>query len=68
MRKLRRYRSSPGNAVPEELLFSAFNWETLREQYFLKLNRADEAMECRQLRAIYSKRIWTECGISVDLQ
>lgn len=67
MRKLRRYRSTPGSGVPEELLFSAFNWETLREQYFLKLNRADEAMECRRLRAIYSKRIWNECGISIDL-
>ncbi len=62
MRKLRRYRSSPGNAVPEELLFSAFNWETLREQYFLKLNRADEAMDCSQLPAPYSKRLWTQRG------
>ena len=67
MRKLRRFRSSPGSSVPEELLFSAFKWETLREQYFQNYNRAEEAMECRQLRAIYSKRLWTECGISVDL-
>lgn len=68
MRKLRRFRSSPGNSVPEELLFSAFKWETIRERYFQALNRADEAMECRQLRATYSKRLWTECGISVDLK
>jgi hypothetical protein len=67
MRKLRRYRSSPGTSVPEELLFAGFKWETLREQYFQNLNRAEEALECRQLRAIYSKRLWTECGISVDL-
>lgn len=67
MRKLRRFRSSPGSSVPEELLFSAFKWETLREQYFQNYNRAEEAMECRQLRAVYSKRLWTECGISVDL-
>ena len=67
MRKLRRFRSSPGSSVPEELLFSAFKWETLREQYFQSYNRAEEAMECRQLRAVYSKRLWTECGISVDL-
>ena len=67
MRKLRRFRSSPGSSVPEELLFAAFKWETLREQYFQKLNRAEEAMECRQFRAIYSRRLWSECGISVDL-
>lgn len=67
MRKPYRYRSSPGCTVPEELLFSAFNWETLREQFFLKLNRADEAVKCRELRSIYSRRIWNECKISVDL-
>lgn len=67
MRKLRRLRNNPGKSVPEELLFTAFRWETVREQYFTSLRRLDDATECRYLRTIYSKRLWDECGISVEL-
>jgi hypothetical protein len=67
MRKLRRLRNNPGKSVPEELLFTAFRWETVREQYFTNIRRLDDATEARYLRTIYSKRLWEECGISVEL-
>ena len=68
MRKPRRLRNNPGKAVPEELLFTAFKWETIREQYFTNIRRLDDATEARYLRTIYSKRLWDECGISIDLK
>lgn len=67
MRQTRRLRNNPGKEVPDTLLFTAFRWETLREQYFLNLNWQDAATEARSLREIYSKRLWNEFGVSVDL-
>jgi hypothetical protein len=68
MRQTRRLRNNPGKEVPEYLLLTAFRWETLREQYFLSLNWLDAATEARSLREIYSKRLWKELGISIDLK
>ena len=68
MPRLKRQRNNPGKEVPEYLLLTAFRWETLREQYFLNLNWLDAATEARSLREIYSKRLWNEHGISVDLK
>jgi len=68
MYKPRRLRNNPGFSVPEDLLFSAFRWETVREQYLLNNRRMEEASESRTLRVIYSKRLWDELGISVDLE
>ena len=68
MYKPRRVRNNPGFSVPEDLLFSAFRWETLREQYLLGNRRMEEAGESYALRVIYSKRLWDELEISVDLQ
>ena len=68
MYKPRRVRNNPGFSVPEDLLFSAFRWETVREQYLLSNRRMEEAGESHLLRIIYSKRLWSELGISVDLQ
>ena len=67
MQKLRRLRNNPGKSVPEELLMTAFRWETLREAYFLKIQHMDEAAEARYLRTIYSQRLWSECGLSFDI-
>lgn len=66
--RLKRSRNNPGKEVPEHLLFTAFRWETIREDYFTSIRRLDDAMEAHYLRTIYSKRLWDELGISVDLQ
>lgn len=68
MVRINRLRNNPGKEVPEHLLFTAFRWETIREAYFISVRRLDAATEARHLRAIYSKRLWDELGISVDLQ
>ena len=67
MRKTRRLRNNPGKEVPDNLVFTALRWETLRGQYFTRIGRLDDAMETHYLRTIYSKRLWDEHGISVDL-
>lgn len=66
MRKPRLIRNNPGGSVPEELLFKGYAWETMREHYFKRLNRLDDALEANYLRAIYSRRLWEECQIQVD--
>jgi len=63
-----RPRNNPGKEVPDNLLFTALRWETLRERYFTSIGRLDDAMEAHYLRTIYSKRLWDEHGISVDLK
>ena len=68
MPRLKRPRNNPGKEVPDNLLFTALRWETMREQYFLDLNWFDAATEARSLREIYLKRLWNELGISIDLQ
>ena len=66
MYKPRRLRNNPGRSVPEELLFKGYAWETLRERYFKRLNRNDDALEANYLRHIYSRRLWEECSIQID--
>jgi hypothetical protein len=66
MARPRRPRNNPTGSVPEELLFKGYTWETMRERYFKNLGRFDEAHEAHQLRHLYSKRLWKECGISID--
>jgi len=68
MVRIKRLRNNPGKEVPDNLLFTALRWETLREQYFKSIGRLDDAMEAHYLRTIYSKRLWDEHGISVDLK
>ena len=68
MPRLKRQRSNPGKEVPDNLLFTALRWETLRQQYFTSIGRLDDAMEAHYLRTIYSKRLWDELGISIDLK
>jgi hypothetical protein len=68
MPRLKRPRNNPGKEVPDNLLFTALRWETLRQQYFTSIGRLDDAMEAHYLRTIYSKRLWDEHGISVDLK
>jgi hypothetical protein len=68
MPRLKRPRNNPGKEVPDNLLFTALRWETLRERYFTSIGRLDDAMEAHYLRTIYSKRLWDEHGISVDLK
>ena len=68
MPRLKRPRNNPGKEVPDNLLFTALRWETLREQYFTSIGRLDDATEAHYLRTIYSKRLWDEHGISVDLK
>jgi len=68
MPQKRRPRNNPGKEVPDNLLFTALRWETLREQYFTSIGRLDDAIEAHHLRTIYSKRLWDEHGISVDLK
>jgi hypothetical protein len=68
MPRLKRPRNNPGKEVPDNLLFTALRWETLRQQYFTSIGRLNDAMEAHYLRTIYSKRLWDEHGISVDLK
>jgi len=68
MPRLKRQRNNPGKEVPDNLLFTALRWETLRQQYFTSIGRLDDAMEAHYLRTIYSKRLWDELGISIDLK
>ena len=68
MPRLKRPRNNPGKEVPDNLLFTALRWETMRQQYFTSISRLDDAMEAHYLRTIYSKRLWDEHGISVDLK
>ena len=68
MPRLKRPRNNPGKEVPDNLLFTALRWETLRKQYFTSIGRLDDAKEAHYLRTIYSKRLWDEHGISVDLK
>jgi hypothetical protein len=68
MPRLKRPRNNPGKEVPDNLLFTALRWETMRQQYFTSIGRLDDAMEAHYLRTIYSKRLWDEHGISVDLK
>jgi hypothetical protein len=68
MPRLKRPRNNPGKEVPDNLLFTALRWETLRERYFTSIGCLDDAMEAHYLRTIYSKRLWDEHGISVDLK
>lgn len=65
MNKPRRPRNNPGRSVPEELLFKGYAWETLRERYFKRLNRLDDALEANYLRHIYSRRLWEECQVQI---
>jgi hypothetical protein len=50
MKRLKRPRNNPGKEVPDNLLFTALRWETLREQYFTSIGRLDDAMEAHYLR------------------
>jgi hypothetical protein len=65
MPRLKRQRHNPGKAVPTELLFIAYHWESLRELYFSRNNEIKDADEARKLREVYARRIWDDCGISV---
>ena len=63
MKRPRAYRQNLGSTVPEELLFAAIRWEALREGYFTSLCNEDKAFQARELKHLYSKRLWEECGI-----
>lgn len=66
MARPRRPRNNPTGSVPEELLFKGYTWETIRERYFKAAGLWDDAYVAHQLRILYSKRLWAECGISID--
>jgi hypothetical protein len=55
-------------SVPSELIFVGYTWETVREHYFARLTNWAKASEIRELRKLYAARLWTECGITVDLE
>jgi hypothetical protein len=50
--------------VPTELLYSGWQWETLRMNYYKRLGRMDEAHECANLRELYRRRLHGE-GVEV---
>jgi hypothetical protein len=68
MRKTRRLRNNPGKEVPDNLLFTALRWETSVSS----TSQASVAWTTRprltDLRTIYSKRLWDEHGIFIDLK
>lgn len=55
-------------SVPSELIFIGYTWETTREYYFQRHANWSKASEIRELRKLYAARLWTECGITVDLE
>jgi hypothetical protein len=55
-------------SVPSDLIFTGFTWETMREAYFARLSNWAKASEIREIRKLYAARLWTECGITVDLE
>jgi hypothetical protein len=59
---------SPVKAVPSELLYTGYCWETTREAYFARHNNWSKAFDCRELRKLYVARLWDECGITVNLE
>jgi len=63
-----KLRNNPVKSVPLDLLMTGYHWESLREQYFIKHNMAKEALEALKLRQLFAKRIWEECGISIQIR
>jgi hypothetical protein len=59
---------SPVKAVPSELLYIGYCWETTREAYFARYNNWLKASDCRELRRLYAHRLWEECGVTVNLE
>jgi hypothetical protein len=59
---------APVKAVPSELLYTGYCWETTREVYFARHNHWSKASDCRELRKLYAARLWEECGVSVNLE
>jgi hypothetical protein len=59
-------RTSPG-PCPENLLFTGYHWETLRELYFLRQENWSKAAEIRSIRRKYKERLW-DLGVDVDLE
>jgi hypothetical protein len=59
---------TPVRAVPSELLYTGYCWETTREAYYRRHNHASKADECREIRKLYAARLWDECGVTVNLQ
>lgn len=54
-------------SVPLELILTGYHWETVREHYFLQHKQFSKAQECLHLRQLYKERLWTECGVEVQL-
>lgn len=54
-------------SVPLDLIWTGYHWETMREQYFRKHNRNQQAEEAYLLRTLYKQRLWEECGVEVTL-
>lgn len=59
---------APVKAVPSELLYTGYCWETTREAYFARHNNWFLASDCRELRKLYAARLWDECGVTVNLE
>jgi ribosomal protein S10 len=51
--------------VPTELLYSGWQWETLRMNYYKRLGRMEQAHECANLRELYRRRLNGE-GVEVS--
>ena len=48
---------APVKAVPSELLYTGYCWETTREAYFARHNNWFLASDCRELRKLYAGSI-----------